>query len=146
MLQDRFLKDGIEEHLIRMAKRSEEHKRYEAELFVKRDYYLEWYYDIALTNNTEHTAYKIKLINPDFLSVKSEVDYTKPLPPNETVVHKIVVRKKFICNTHDADRILFDSGDFSLRIEYSNAKGTRHFTIFKSNMLVEEQNEFGRIK
>jgi hypothetical protein len=141
---------AIEENMLKLAQQHEQNlerqRQYEEALTVERPYTLEWKYDIGITNNSEHTAYKLKLIKSSIITKIDEVDYTKPIPPNQSVTYSITLEESILATKPDVDRRLLEGGAFELRVEYSNVKGTGYFTVFNNGVDVEEQNHFGRIK
>ena len=91
---------------------------------------------LALTNNTEHIAFKLRLIKADNMELNPELDFTKPIMPHQTVESTVVISTTIQRLNHDhpdeyrsRQRFPFDE----LKFEYRNASGRKYHLIFKSN-------------
>jgi hypothetical protein len=91
---------------------------------------------LALTNNTEHIAFKLRLMKADNMELNPELDFTKPIMPHQTVESTVVISTTIQRLSHDhpdkyRSRQLFPFDE--LKFEYRNASGRKYHLIFKPN-------------
>ncbi|UPL48528.1 hypothetical protein [Hymenobacter sublimis] len=108
---------------------------------------IRWQYEMTLTNNTLHTAYKLRLVEPESTHLEQIMDYTAPLEGHKSVTYAFTIIGAFD-NSEEAGIAQFDYCPYEeFRIEYQNASGRRFYTLFKPNEFnVELRNVYGSVK
>ncbi|MBD2720811.1 hypothetical protein [Hymenobacter armeniacus] len=91
---------------------------------------------LALTNNTEHIAFKLRLVKADNIEFSPELDFTKPIMAHQTVESNVVISTVIPRLSHEhpdeyrsRERFPFDE----LKFEYRNASGRKYHLIFRPN-------------
>ncbi|UOQ78550.1 hypothetical protein MUN84_08360 [Hymenobacter sp. 5516J-16] len=106
-----------------------------------------WQYKLTITNNSLHTAYKLRLVEPESTHLEQIMDYTVPLEGHKSVTYAFTVIGAFD-SSEEAGIAQFDYCPYEeFRIEYENASGRRFYTLFKPNEFkIELRNEYGSVK
>ena len=123
-----------------------------APIFVTEAVYnfdLTWDYQISLRNNSEYTAYNLKLTAPPFdtsFKLVQAIDSLKPLSPNNEIT-TLVRFYLFYEGTGATSNILLQnkpeklaSGEFIL--EYTNAGGTKFLTKYDNRLEEDKRHDF----
>lgn len=101
---------------------------------ISFDYKLDWHYTIHITNQTDHTAYKLTLDgsgdNNISLVADPKIEYTKPITANTHKEHTLIYRMQYRCTAAEAEALRSKPPVPKIRIEYSNLAGTRFATEF----------------
>lgn len=101
---------------------------------VSFDYGFVWSFVIHITNQTDHTAYKLKVIDVDdkmiSMVIDPKVDYTKPITANNHKEHTFIYRMNYRCKAVKAEEIRQGYPMNKIRIEYSNLANVRFATEF----------------
>ncbi|RZK42082.1 MAG: hypothetical protein EOO61_05620 [Hymenobacter sp.] len=102
------------------------------------DWDLRWSLKLRITNQTDNTAYKVKLIPFGFdeqyvkIHLQQPIDYTRAFIPNETTEIDVVCNVSYRGRAEEADAIIKKYPFKELRIEYSNMDGERFATVFSA--------------
>lgn len=114
-------------------------------------------YSIRLNNNSEHHAYHIKLVSCDPPHHAEHLDYYKPVTSHHRECFTLEILDPDIepvepgYNSFVLGGVGFVSkGDDNpplreLRIEYTNSKNRKFYTIFRPFEGLESRNELGRV-
>lgn len=98
------------------------------------DYDFVWNYVMHFRNQTEHTAYKIKVIDLEdldvFIDIKPKIEYTKPISKDGFIEHTFKFLIYFRCTPAKSEEIYSGVPVPKVRIEYSNLAGTRFATEY----------------
>ena len=114
-------------------------------------------YSIRVNNDSEHTAYGLKLVscNPPILA--EYLDYFTPVPSHSSQSFTLEFRDENVVRWDDlGDIVVLSVSEFvstgpdspplsELRIEYTNSKGRKFFTVFTPNEAPESQNQHGTV-
>ncbi|MES2132673.1 MAG: hypothetical protein V4506_10000 [Bacteroidota bacterium] len=110
---------------------------------------LTWDYQISFRNNSEYTAYNLKLIKPVFdksFKIIPNIDSFKPLSPNNEInaiarfslsyegtgtTSEIILKNK---------PAILTSGEFI--VEYTNANGTKFITKYNNKLDEDKRHQF----
>ena len=107
---------------------------------------MDYQYEMRFTNNSEHPAYHMKLVSCDVQTIRNTIDYNLPIPAHESKTYYIDVRRQFISPKKGLNPDIPTAQPITeLRIEYSNGKGKRFFTVYKPKDEIEARNKFGRV-
>ncbi len=111
------------------------------------DYELRWEYDLLLRNNSEHTAYNIKLISPTISNkffLHPKLDTLKPLTENSEVPYSARFSDYFTGNGSEV-AVRMKEGSHLLSefiLEYTNLKGTKFYTQYNHNAEEGKRHSF----
>jgi len=111
---------------------------------------LEWEYHLYFRNNSEHTAYNLKIVQPKVdrnFVLNPKLDSLKPLIPNSEVMYHAVFHDYYEGRGKDAMEVIKKGpkhfqDDFI--IEYTNAKGTKFYTYFSYSKEDSKKHKFTR--
>lgn len=115
---------------------------FDQQKLLSYDYDLTWNITFNITNNSDITAYQIKVIHTDTMTelvVNPKIDYTIPIKPSETKVHDFIFRRSRRAKSEEAAAILKANPFTTLRIEYYNLAGTKFATDFLINEKFDEK-------
>lgn len=116
------------------------------------DWQLKWNFIINITNQTEHTAYKVRLIpfphEEQYISIHftPSIDYTKAFTANKTETYEVVCVQNYRCTSEEADVMIKKYPMQKLRIEHSNSSDFRFATDYITNEPdVENKNVYHKL-
>jgi hypothetical protein len=102
------------------------------------DWDLMWSFKLKITNQTDVTAYKVKIMPFGVeeqhvrINLKQAIDYTRAFIPNETADFDVTCNVNYRGRADEADAIIKKYPFKELRIEYSNMDGERFATVFSA--------------
>lgn len=107
-----------------------------------------WTKEIIMYNNSEYTAYNLKIIsklNPQHFKIENLVDSLLPLESNKQTSSTLRINDSFQRRESQAsigykETDIFNEINFVL--EYTNGKGTKFYTKFIYSTDLDNQNEF----
>lgn len=105
-------------------------------------YQLNWQFALHITNQSENTAYRAKLIKPETKAsfvIEPEVELNKPFLHSETKTFTTKFSMNFEGNHVQGDEILSKKPFEKLVIEYENSVGMKFLTEFYPNEPDEEK-------
>lgn len=114
-------------------------------------------YSVRLNNNSEHHAYHIKLVSCDPPHHAEYLDYYKPVTSHSRECFTLEILDPEVEPWDDNGNVVilgasgFQSrGDDNpplreLRIEYTNSKSRKFYTVFRPGEELENRNELGRV-
>lgn len=107
-----------------------------------------WTKEIILYNNSEYTAYNLRIIsklNPQNFRIEKLVDPLLPLESNKQTSSILKINDSYQRRQSEAS-IGYKEGDIfkeiNLVLEYTNVKGTKFYTRFYYSKDSNNQNEF----
>jgi hypothetical protein len=117
------------------------------------DWDLTWNFTLKITNQTEHPAYNVRII--DFpheeqfvkMHLTPSIDTTTPFKPHEVESFEVVCQLNYRATAEEADIIIKNYPFKALRIEYTNTAGEKFSTIFSTiETDVEKKNHYEEVK
>ena len=114
-----------------------------------RFYQIERIFQLTLYNNSEHSAYKIKLLRPDLshdCQIQPAINYLRPLKINDNDSFTLTFTNIHEATGNQSVEIFNTSFDYfhknKVVVEYCNLKGTKFYTSFDFSKNEEERNSF----
>jgi hypothetical protein len=113
------------------------------------DWNLTWNFTLKITNQTEYTAYNVRIA--DFpheeqfvqMHLTPPIDITTPFKPHDTEAFEVVCRLNHRATAEEADVIIKNYPFKALRIEYTNPAGDKFATVFSTAELqVDKKNQY----
>lgn len=112
---------------------------------------IQWNYRLFLRNNSEHTAYNMKLIGPeqgDDFKIVQKINRLKPLLSNTELELRAEFYKFFVGTSVEANNIKEKKEDCLMDkkfiLEYTNVKGSKFYTVFDMTEEQDKRNQFLR--
>ena len=103
---------------------------------------------LTFLNNSEHTAYKLKLLtqlDKNHFTVEPEIDNFKPLLTNSEITYSVKFSYTFERKEREAQSEYPEPEDITklkLTLEYTNVKETKFYTTFDNLLDEEHKNTF----
>ena len=116
-----------------------------------RFFQMDWDYKLSLRNNSEYTAYHLKLLKPNSSNdciLEPKIDFLKPIIQNSSEYFTLKFSVIFE-GTGEESVSVFNKGTnyfekFKVVLEYTNLKGTKFYTTYDFNKPEEDLNSFHR--
>jgi hypothetical protein len=112
---------------------------------------MEWVYKLTLWNNSEHTAYNLKLLKPrgnQDCKIEPFIQHLKPLISNTSEDYFLTFSAIVECKAFDSPGIFQNGSTFfkqnKVVLEYTNVKVTRFYTEFDINKDEYVRNSFSK--
>jgi hypothetical protein len=112
---------------------------------------IQWNYRLFLRNNSEHTAYNIKLIGPeqgDDFKIVQKINSLKPLLSNTELKLRAEFYIFYVGASVETNNIKEQKEDClkdkRFILEYTNVKGTKFYTVFDMTKQQDKSNQFLR--
>ncbi|MDO7849567.1 hypothetical protein Q5H92_24610 [Hymenobacter sp. M29] len=114
-------------------------------------------YQIRLTNNSEHHAYHLRLVSCDPPQCACYLEYLKPVLAHSRECFGLDLEDPVTAPWESLgyDAVLGRSGMYGtgpdrpplreLRIEYTNSRNKKFFTVFRPKEELEKRNELGNV-
>ncbi len=116
-----------------------------------RHFRIEWNYALTFYNNSEYSAYNLKLIEPvgnsTLIAIQPSINPLAPLIPNSNTQYSATFFQNFEVKAQDSVKLMNDLPNVLKRpmtLEYTNVKGTKFYTTFNFHDGIKAENIFSR--